>query len=287
MTDTFTTQDHMSFTADGSTVTASWELITPDVAEHMLLFNTHNRAMKVRHVAALALDMQSGYWGFNGATICFSAEPVTLLDGQNRLQAVIESRVSIMALVLRGLQPSCQINMDTGVKRSFADMLKLDGHPNCKNLASLTRAAYAWERGERRTLRAIDASNERLMVFLLDHPELLAIAGKLQTVASRYSLNPSALRVAYWLFQRRHPNDNEAFWEQVQEGSGSPGEPVYALRRSFERVLDESRRGRATKPEYQLGITIKAWNAWLDGYSVKQLVLKMGGDNPQPFPEPI
>lgn len=287
MTATFTSQDHMTFTADGSTVTASWELITPEVAEQMLLFNTHNRQMKMNHVGALAADMKSGYWGFNGATISFSAEPVRLLDGQNRLQAVVESRVPIMGLVLRGLQPSCQINMDSGAKRTFADMLKLEGYLNNTNLAALTRAAYAWERGERRTLRAVDASNERLMAFLIANPDLVEIAGKLQTISSRYSLNPTAMRMAYWLFQRRHPDDNEGFWRQVSEGSGAPGEPVYALRRSFERVLDESRRGRATKPEYQLGITIKAWNAWLDGYSVKHLVLKMGGDNPQPFPEPI
>ena len=287
MTKTFTTQDQMTFTADGSTITASWEMITPEVADQMLLFNTHNRQLKKRHVAALAADMQTGFWAFNGATISFSAEPVRLLDGQNRLQAVVESRVPIMALVLRGLKPTSQINMDTGVKRTFADTLKLNGYPNNRNLAALTRFAYAWERGERRTLRAVDSSNERLMAFLAGNPDLVDMAGKLQIISSRYALNPTAMRLAYWLFQRRHPNDNEGFWRQVSEGVGSPGDPIYALRRSFERVLDESRRGRATRPEYQLGITIKAWNAWLDGYSVKHLTLKMGGDNPQPFPEPI
>lgn len=281
------TTEHMEFMADGAPVTASWELITPDVAEQMLLVNTHNRAMKDQHVHAMAADMENGFWRFNGATICFSADPVHLLDGQNRLQAVIQSRTPIMALVLRGLRSESQHNMDSGSKRTFADMLKLEGYANNRNLAALVRYAYAWDRGERRTLKGVDGTNERLMAFLLDNPDLVGVAGKLQTLSSRYALNGSVMRLAYWLFNRRHPQDNEAFWRQVMAGVGEQGSPLFALRRSFERVLDEARRGRSTKPEYQLGVTIKAWNAWLDGYEVRQIAMKMGGDNPEPFPEPI
>ncbi|KAF7277615.1 hypothetical protein GWI33_002970, partial [Rhynchophorus ferrugineus] len=83
-------------------IAAQVETITPDLARQYLAFNTHNRNVRSYRVKGYAADMRDGRWTLNGEAIKFSADG-TLLDGQHRLQAVIEADVAVQMLVVRGV----------------------------------------------------------------------------------------------------------------------------------------------------------------------------------------
>ena len=47
--------------------------VTPDMAHDWLGFNTHNRPIRSRTIAAYAADMTAGSWQWNGESIKFAA----------------------------------------------------------------------------------------------------------------------------------------------------------------------------------------------------------------------
>ena len=95
-----------------TTVTTRMAVITPEQASEWLEQNTHNRKLRTHQVAAMVRDIQAGNWKWNGDSIKF-AKDGTLLDGQHRLHAIVESGQPIEMLVIEGLDKDTQATMDT------------------------------------------------------------------------------------------------------------------------------------------------------------------------------
>lgn len=92
--------------------------ITPEIAEKMLGKNTNNyRRLNSSTVAKYAKDMFLGYWQVNGETIVFSKDG-TLLNGQNRLAAIIKSNTTQKMLVVTGVSADIY---DSGKVRSWQE----------------------------------------------------------------------------------------------------------------------------------------------------------------------
>lgn len=119
----------------------STELITPQMAQEMLSHNTTNRAASKRHVDFYADIMKSGEWELNGEAIKF-AKDGSLLDGQHRLMAVVESDTPVLFLVVRGLDKEVFKTLDTGKKRSDCDVFSIAGVKNYTCLAAIVRRVY-------------------------------------------------------------------------------------------------------------------------------------------------
>lgn len=100
------------------------ELITPSLASAYLGFNKRNRPLRKSVVLQYAKDMRAGKWELHHQGIAFNCDG-TLLDGQHRLAAVIESQVSVPMLVTRGVSESAQLTMDDHAKRTAADAIGL------------------------------------------------------------------------------------------------------------------------------------------------------------------
>lgn len=89
--------------------------ITPQWAEKVLKENnTHNRRLNENRVGTIAADMVAGCFVLTHQGIAF-AEDGTLIDGQHRLAAVVQSGVSVQMLVTTGLPRSHQdgVSLDT------------------------------------------------------------------------------------------------------------------------------------------------------------------------------
>src|SRR4051794_31155207 len=116
----------MTMTAEPQTVTptTSIEDVTPAVAADMLAANTKNRTLRRTLVDVYAADMAKGNWQFTGEAVKISTDGV-LLDGQHRLEAIVQAGVTVPMLVVRGLPRATQDVMDSGAKRSAADALRL------------------------------------------------------------------------------------------------------------------------------------------------------------------
>jgi hypothetical protein len=102
----------------------SIETITPKQAEKYLQFNTSNRNLRKSLVSQYARDMTNGKWRLTHQGVAFNCDG-TLLDGQHRLKAIVESGVTVQMLVARGVDSKNQLVMDDHAKRSAGDALTL------------------------------------------------------------------------------------------------------------------------------------------------------------------
>ncbi|MGH3599440.1 MAG: hypothetical protein ACRDQH_04040 [Pseudonocardiaceae bacterium] len=264
--------------------------VSPCLAEEMLGKNRHNRNLRSRVVTAYALDMQAGKWAENGESIKI-AKDGTLLDGQHRLSAIVESGTTQPMLVIQDLSLSAQDTVDTGLRRGFADVLKLRKEPNWVDVASVTRRVYLYKRGARRGSGNEQPSVPQMLATLEAHPEIRYSAEVAIRVARRLPVQKSVVGLCHWLFGRVEtvdsPNDCEHFFELLADGSDlSRNHPVFVLRRT---IIDTSlaKSSRVSINETVLTVyIIKAWNAYRDGKDISILRWRVGGANPEVFPEP-
>jgi len=261
--------------------------VTPELAEKWLAHNTHNRNRRHQMVLRFVEDMRADAWSFNGSSIVF-ADDVTLLDGQNRLFAVVDSGVTVPFIVVWGLAPSVQDDIDTGALRKLSDVLTLAGESNSSQLASLIRFTRSWAAGERRAaLFGGQLSVAQGTTFLHAHPELRDICS---WARARYgNLTPTLVGGLYWAFSRLDnedaATDADAFFARLHDGQGLiKGDPIYELRRATE----DRTGGHATRRTrtHVTALVIKAWNAYRLGETVERLRWRSGGERPEPFPEP-
>lgn len=110
----------------GEGIKAGILIITPVAAERMLECNTKNRSPKLGKMSEYAIDMKEGKWDFNGVPIIFG-ETGRLLDGQNRLMAIVRSNTAIKTLIVTGVPEKTFTSIDTGANRSGKDILTIVG----------------------------------------------------------------------------------------------------------------------------------------------------------------
>jgi hypothetical protein len=138
-------------------ITSEIKTITPTMAAKWLKENnTHNRPLYERTIQKYALDMKAGAWTVTNQGIGF-AEDGTLLDGQQRLSAIVRADVPIKTLILSGLPRTYKTNgdgelftqdvIDGNKVRSIGDILSLSYEltdPNRKvSIANMIVAAIS------------------------------------------------------------------------------------------------------------------------------------------------
>lgn len=97
--------------------------VTPALAEKILEKNTFNRNVSSAVVRKYAADMSAGKWTLNHQGIAFDRDG-TLIDGQHRLMAIIQSGATILMLVTHGAD---RIGVDELRPRSTGDVIKFGG----------------------------------------------------------------------------------------------------------------------------------------------------------------
>lgn len=258
--------------------------ITPELASEWLDRNTRNRNLRALVVNNYAADMAAGNWVEDGQSIKFSDTGV-LLDGQHRLSAIVKSGVTIRMLVVSNLPEITQETMDTGAKRSLADVLKLRGEANYVALASIILKVHLWEAGQRKTMRGQRPTHRQLLQTFEAHPEIRRSAEIGDRVRSNIKLPGSVAGLCHWLFNDIDAGDCAFFFARLCDGIGlMDDDPVYALRRTIKNLGDD--KNRRPQDEFLTAIVIKAWNAYRDGRSMHLVRFKPGGASPEAYPEP-
>lgn len=120
------------------------EKITPNKAAILLKKNPKNRDIDGAHVTYLAKQMTDGEWQDNGQTIVIS-DTDSLVDGQHRLMAIIESGITLMLLVVRGVEDEVIHSIDTGKARGLSDVFRLEGHASTNQKAAFTKSLHQWK----------------------------------------------------------------------------------------------------------------------------------------------
>lgn len=246
------------------------EKISPAKAKRMLGSNVHNRNLRPARVQVLAAAIQRGEWELNGETIKI-AEDGTLLDGQHRLQAVVESGVSIRTVVVRGLPLEIQDTVDTGRRRRLADVLALEGHTDTHALAATLNVLHRY-----RTEHRLDANNQnaptpqQALDLLADNPDVPKSVKVGRQVAKEIGGPIGVLAAFHQVFREVDLPAAESFFDRLEDGVELKAtDPVLHLRRQIIRASVD--RSYAARPPHIAALMIKAFNWRRSGKRIELL----------------
>jgi len=266
-------------------VEISIERIGPEAAKEMLECNVDNRSPKK---SALAKALEDGEWQLNGETIVFS-DTGRLIDGQNRLIAVIKTGVPIDTIVIRGVRDDSQQTIDTGVKRTVADYLKMQGYKEYPRVAAMAVGLVkAREHGIERAVGKTgsgDVTVKGVLAYIDKYYDkrIKPILPRCRAVSQKFKGVPSSvIAVLADAFKRIDLESYEDFMAQLLD-EREACRPVRLLRNRLEQNAD-SKTGKLPHRTVA-ALIIKAWNAYMDGEEPMRLVFAPGGAHPEPFPE--
>lgn len=255
--------------------------VTPDMARKWLKRNVTNRPLKRAQISRMVRALKEGRWDhLNGETLIFS-DGHQLLDGQHRLEAVVEADLPITTLVVFGIQEARRSTIDTGTMRQLGDHLGLRGHPQCKPLAAALAFLKLWEQGTNllSPARAVllfanyDAEAE---TFLGHHPGLLDSVRRVARLPKL--MKPAHAAVLDYLFLRQDPHLAQIWYDTMVSGHlTEPHTSFLALR---ERLIRDRMDGTPRLLLESFVYTLKAWNAERAGQHLK--VFKWGKDEAVP-----
>lgn len=257
--------------------------VTPAMAEDWLSHNPSNRNLRRRVIDAYARDMLAGHWVLNGETVKIAIDG-RLLDGQHRLNAVMQAATAARMIVVRDLPVDVMPTVDAGAKRTYSDALKLQGEENTSTLAAVTRRAVMWARGQRTNAGNITPTPLEMNEFLDANPRLRTSADLASKLASRSLLPSSVVGLCHWLFSDLDPDAASWFLARLADGDGLAADDPIAVLRT--RIIKMRVGGGRVHETEALALAIHAWNAHRAGETRTKLQLPRGGLTPENFPEP-
>jgi hypothetical protein len=151
--------------------------ITPILAKEMLDTMVHQRRLRPRVVKRYGEDMKNGRWGFTHQAICIDDQN-HLIDGQHRLQAIVDTGLTFPFVVMRGLPEEAAQFFDTGFTRQSTDAAIYAGFGQISAFTlSIARAMLAGLR----VSRTIPISNSQLFDFYRRHHKAVHFAAEGRT----------------------------------------------------------------------------------------------------------
>lgn len=257
--------------------------ITPEHAQDLLNANEGNRTIRSRRVHQYAADMAAGRWTASHDMICVDPDG-RLLNGQHRLNAVVQSGCTVRFAVQWNTPENAMPNMDTGAARSAGDALRWEGETNAQLAASVCKLALLWTTGRiYRDNRVQAVSHMEIVDFLSGNPDIRHSVSYVNARKARLDINPTPMAVAHWGIMRANDADTaDLFTERlaslVGERKGSPVLALYSRLRQIRR-----QRLDATNREL-LALVLKAWNKDAKGEQVASLALTQRGTFSIPTP---
>lgn len=220
-------------------------IITPDDARKILEKNTSNRPLNLRRVEGLVDVLRKNLWALNGDAIRL-AKDGTLLDGQHRLQAVVNSDISIRTVVFLNAEYDIFKTIDIGKKRSTGDVVAV-AFKDCKyprNIAAAARTYLSYQNwcnggsqiglqtnGRNSSVMTIRNStenttkekltNEMILNFVSQNPnfiDFIAICSKLHSVQKPTKIDFHVFAALKWHTDQIDFDLSEKFWNKVVFG---------------------------------------------------------------------
>lgn len=262
--------------------TASFVAVTPEMAARWLARNTRNRTIRKSDLDRYKRDIATGRWHMEGSPLRFAPDG-TLLDGQHRLTAIVETGATLTLLVVRGIAVEAQNVMDTGRKRTAADALAINGHKNSAAEAAVARIVIEVETNHLDSAGNYDISHEEIAATIDANPDISTAIEFTKPLARRTDCPPAMVAYTYLVMCRIDPVAAAEFWVGMADKIGlREGDPVIALSNRFA----EARRNRERiNRRTHLSMIYRAWNARRKGDSLRYLRINSNGSL-IPIPKP-
>ena len=233
--------------------------ITPEVAAIMLANNPSNRNIRKGHVADMARDMLAGAWQTNGDAIRLNGDG-SLIDGQHRLSACVQSGVPFETVVITGLPSSVRDTVDGGAKRTHGDRLSMRGVANATSVSACARMIGIIAYGNI-SLRFTD---RELDTIIRNVPQIHASVAHHNVFPGMGRILTGVHCIAYELGKG---DDADAFSNVLKTGIPTyNGDAAHALR---ERIISNIGKPTAYDPGELLRATVTAWRHFSVGTPIK------------------
>lgn len=241
--------------------------ITPEIARQWLERNIGNRPASQAHIAKLERSIRDGKWKMTGDAIRFS-KTGKLIDGQHRLQAILNSGVSVTCVVMHNLDDEIFDVIDGGKGRQKSDLLFIElGLPveTCRVLATAAALAIDYEKQSYKFGK--NADKGEVMDFVKRNPLIIASAEHAQSLP-RHCPVPRSIAAMFHFYAA--PRDHIAaarFLERFMIGAvDGAGDNLLYLRN---RCSEASGRNRRLPTSIVLRAMIRYWNAEQRGKPIK------------------
>ncbi|MER8182901.1 hypothetical protein [Kitasatospora sp. NPDC094015] len=263
--------------------------ISPIAAAEMLTRNSGNRPLDRGRIALLRAAILRGEWLVSHQGIAFAGawQNSRLLDGQHRLEAIRLSGRSVPVIVFENVPVETFSVMDTGRSRTASTVLAMQNEHDSSLLAAAIRHIHLlrsmpdmeWKGSSSRL------TNAQVLAYLALHRERLTEACRVaRRMSNERLIIPTAAAVGYYTTREASPGvDQESWVEGVTTGASlSSGDPRLALRNALISLGTGTSGRRRSDSRGQLGLYLKAWNAWVLQKPVKQLRFQRGEKMPKP-----
>ncbi len=259
-------------------ITPKVERITPKKAEYLLRDNDHNRNLSQVVVDQYANAMRRGEWRENGASIVLSGRK--LLDGQHRLQAVIDSNIPQNFVVVRGVAGDAFATVDTGNRRMLADVFSIENHkyPNVLAVAVNMHAAFTQSGQFRPRMRRHAKTYAELSEYLAANPQLSKSVAFVCSFKEKTLISKGSLGALHALFSLRDKSLANDYIAKIITGTNIRGkDPVKTVRQKLEE--DALRRRALLSPPERCIVVALGWNATRSGKALKRIQVSARGQN--------
>jgi len=268
------------------------EKISPHLAREYLEKNAKNRPIGKGRVKRFAEDMAAGEFSANGEAIIFNGDG-SLVDGQHRLLACVESGATFRSVVVRGAPSDAFATVDTGSLRTGADMVGIAGYEHHRATAQALR--HIWEHtvnGDRRRIRGRTLSNKETAKLITEFPEIAESVEFVQAIGTKKLLNLGSAAYLHWLFIKADDGirgEADRFIKKLVTGENMDrNHPIYRLR---ERLIEaNSVKHRKLRDVERVATAINAWNRWrmdMDCPTARSIAWASRGKRRSPFPQAV
>jgi len=255
--------------------------VTPSLAEKWLERNRSNRKVREDRVERYAKQIVDDEWIVSPDAIAFSYTG-KLINGQHRLKAVIRAEEPAKHMVGTGLQPDAFKIADVGVKRTGADVLRIEGFKSAEEMAAVCRLLALWKQSRLEELNEYENVRNSVIVDVATASQE-RLSDTIEKIGSdkqalRNKMPRSLMAFAYFAYKPSFPTRAEYFlngfmfeknypaidWEEEYGEEGAKN-PIKLLKDKVRPNYRELSR------KAKLVLLVKAMNAYCLEKPMKQL----------------
>jgi hypothetical protein len=243
--------------------------VTPELATTWLTCNHVNRNIREQRIEHFSHLIVEGNLLLTGETIQFEGYlhdgSAALVNGQHRLSGIVAAERPALLLVVQGVARGSQVYIDTGARRTFADVLRMERGVSDPNATSaVVRLGYMIDVGRATELFTGGGQNppnngELLTWYDRHGPKLEEPVLTGRRVRRELGGNASAAAIARLQFDAIDADAAEVFFDDLCGGIDlMAGDPILAMRKWY--INRPSKVTRLVRAPYQLALLIKTWN---------------------------
>jgi hypothetical protein len=257
--------------------------VTPDMAEDWLKKNRQNRKVREDRVDRYADLMRDGEWLVSPDAIAFSYTD-KLINGQHRLKAIaqLDKGESVQCMVVFNLDPSAFKIADVGIKRTGADVLRIEGFKSAEEMAAVCRLLALWHQGRLEELHQYENVHNSTVVEIATacRDRLTEVVEKISSSkkALQHLMPRSLMAFTHFAYKPSFPKRAEHFLNGLMKGKNYPAADWAAefddknVKNPIQLLRDKMRTNyEHLSRKAKLALLIKSMNGYCLQQPMKQL----------------